>query len=485
MRSIYLWSLSLLLLCFSGVSSASTLVWWYTDLSSVRHADPSTACDAAVNYPYFYFASFSWDTGGPCHGTYNEGSSGPFITNVRKGTEQCSFGHQEGAIQCNASCDAPNVMENGQCVSPPPDACSANTGQPTGWKKTWPSFDAYDSDSAKPKCTTSQNGCAVDICGQGGSSSCGQSGSTGEYACFGNGTYTGVSQAPSEGGDVDGCEGAACQPPPPVTSSSDQSCTPNQGGTFTCTRNDVTEQFSSSQCTVGSVGGATGYQCVKPDYVPQSDNKTTTDVVTDTTNPDGSSTKVTDTTVDRTTCKAGTCSTTTTTTTTTNNTNSDGSPGSSSTECTGDKCDNPATPEDESEEEEEVERTAEGGECSAALVCEGDAIDCAILEQQKLMRCSMDWETQKGAVLAEAGKPEYALETEERDVAGFFTGPSTARWLTASCPADRVINLATTGTSITFSWDFVCQYASGLGNLLVALASLFFAVYVGRAFGGS
>lgn len=490
MRTIYLWSLSLLLLCCSGASSASTITWWTVGASGTKYS--SSASAIAAEAPQLRQPFVSKISGNrPALETYQIYAN-PDQNNVFQpsgyayfGTTECPFGNT--GLQCNTSCDAPNVMQDGQC-GPPPDICASLSGTSTGWKKTWSSFDAYNSDSGKPKCTTSQNGCAVDICGDVGSSTCGQSGETGEYACFGNGSYTGASQEPSEGGDVDGCEGSACQPPPPVTSSSQQSCTPNVNGSFTCVKNDVSTQFSGSQCTVGSVGGSTGYVCVKPDYVPQAHDKTTQDVVTQTTNPDGSKTTVTQTTTNHTTCKAGACTTTTTTTTTTNGTNPDGSPGDSSTVCTGDKCDNPATDKDESKEEEaeeEVERTASGGDCSASLSCEGDAIDCAVLEQQKLMRCSMDWETQKGAVIAEAGKAEYQLETDEIDVGDLFSGPSAARWLTASCPADRSIYLSLTGSSITFSWQFICDYASGLGNLLVALASLFFAVYVGRAFGGS
>lgn len=492
MHTIYWWSLSLLLLCCSGVSSASSLSTFTASYSSVTTSPQSSAASACSKlkgmaglFPNYTAAGVSGSGGGGAciWRTYSE-------TLVYYGTwssitTSCPFG--DNGSSCNASCDLPNVMEGGQCITPI-NECAAGSGTSTGWKKTWPSFDAYNSDPGKPKCTTSQNGCSVDICSENGTSECGQDGLTGQYACFGNGTYTGDQQDASEGGDVDGCEGAACQPPPPVTSSSQQSCTPNVNGSFTCVKNDVSSQFSGSECTVGSVGGSTGYVCVKPDYVPQSHDKTTQDVVTETTNPDGSKTTVTETTTNHTTCKAGACTTTTTTTTTTNGTNPDGSPGDSSTVCTGDKCDNPATDKDESKEEEseeEVERTASGGDCSASLSCEGDAIDCAVLEQQKLMRCSMDWETQKGAVIAEAGKAEYQLQTDEIDVGDLFSGPSAARWLTASCPADRSIYLSLTGSSITFSWQFICDYASGLGNLLVALASLFFAVYVGRAFGGS
>jgi hypothetical protein len=44
--------------------------------------------------------------------------------------------------------------------------------------------------------------------------------------------------------------------------------------------------------------------------------------------------------------------------------------------------------------------------------------------------------------------------------------------------------LRSVNASVTVSWSFVCQYASSLGPLVVALASLFFAIYVGRAWGG-
>lgn len=484
MRTIYWWSLSLLLLCYSGVSNAAAYSWISPTNSNIYGDSPMAACIKfnSGNATGMTFQMSASGIDGSC--LYNGAN---FYANYiqRTGTTCPVSGQTYNTSTGVCNCPSGTSLQGGQCISNNPCAAGANT--PTGWKKQWASFDAYNSDSGKPKCQTSQNGCAVDICGDNGTMQCGQSGTTGAYACFGNGTYTGAQQDPSEGGDVDGCEGDACQPPPPVTSSSQQSCTPNVNGSFTCVKNDVSSQFSGSECTVGSVGGSTGYVCVKPDYVPQSHDKTTQDVVTQTTNPDGSKTTVKETTTNHTTCKAGVCTTTTTTTTTTNGTNSDGSPGDSSTVCTGDKCDNPATDKDESKEEEgeeDVERTASGTDCSASLSCEGDAIDCAVLEQQKLMRCSMDWETQKGAVLAEAGKAEYQLQTDEIDAGSLFNGASAARWLSPSCPADRTVHLTLTNSSIVFSWQFICDYASGLGNLLVALASLFFAVYVGRAWGG-
>ncbi len=365
------------------------------------------------------------------------------------------------------------------CTSVNP--CTAKAGQATTWTKEYANKAAYDSNPIRE--TSSQGGCGVSV----GSLQCGTSASTGKFGCWGTGTYSGEQQDESGGTGVADC-GSSCAPPPPTTStSSSPECTAPQvnGGTttYTCQSESNADQFASSNCAVGTVNGVQGLHCTKPDYVPESDRKKVTDNVTETANPDGGKTTSTASTTERTKCKEGVCTTTTTTTTTVTISDATGKTTDETTSCTGDKCDNPATGEDESEEEE-GERTASGGECNASLSCDGDAIDCAVLEQQKAMRCSLDWESQKGAVLSEAAKPEYQLKTDEINAASLFSGPSAARWLASSCPADRVIYLRSAKRSVTFSWSLYCQYASAMGFLVVFGASLFFAVYVGRSFGG-
>lgn len=140
--------------------------------------------------------------------------------------------------------------------------------------------------------------------------------------------------------------------------------------------------------------------------------------------------------------------------------------------------------EEQPQEEEEPKREVAGEGCSAALSCAGDAIDCAVLRQAKDMRCSLDWPSQSSSVQAEAAKSEYQLQKSEIDAASLFSGPSAARWLPSYCPTDRTLYLETANASVTFSWSFICQYSTALSFLCVGLASLFFAVYVGRAFGG-
>lgn len=481
MRTIYLWSLSLLLFCCSGVSSASTLTYWDRQniVGSDKYTSATTACNTFLANGAGLQPGQTFDHVMVSSGHWVCRAKNPFqyFDDVFSYTVTCPYG-DNGAV-CNASCDAPKTMVDGQCVDPPADPCLERQGQATPHFEQFPSYGDYQAN-----CKVSVDGCQVDVCSGSGSTTCGSK-PTGEFACWGSGAFTGES---STGTDTPTSPPDPESPPPPTTSSSSSDCTAPQvnGGTttYTCVNDSNSSQFSSSDCAVGTVNGVTGLHCTPPDYVPESDDRKVTDDVTETTNPDGSKTTVTESTTDRTTCKGGTCTTTSTTTTTTTTTDAAGNTTDETTTCTGDKCDNPATEEDESEEEEEVERTVAGEDCGGTLSCEGDAIDCAVLNQQKLMRCSMDWETQKGAVLAEAGKADYELQTDEIDAGSLFNGPSASRWLSPSCPADRTVHLSLTNSSIVFSWQFVCDYASGLGNLLVALASLFFAVYVGRAWGG-
>lgn len=504
MRIISLLLLSLSLYCYSGASSAADFYWTQLNYTQ-RFASPSAVCH--------YYRSYV----GECQYTACNNESSANNTHIAIKTSETQFrceyysqpsGFKYGsliAIRNGDSCPTGQVYNssNGTCAAPTCPAgqtwngtscetdnqCAAKAGQSTNWRAEYDSMSAYDSNPIR--CTTSQGGCAVDVCDS-GSHTCQVDGRTGKFVCTGQGgKYTGQPNSPSNGTGVDGCEGPACQPSPPQTSSSDKSCTTPavaSGVTsYTCVTESNSNQFADSNCAVGDLNGVTALHCTSPDYVPESNDKTKTDDVSQTSNPDGGKTTTTESTVDQTKCKAGDCSSTSTTTTTETTTDGSGEVTGENSQCTGDRCDDPSTPQDESEEEEKEEepkREVTGQDCSSGLSCVGDAIDCAVLRQLKEQRCSMDWETNKSAVLAEAGKSEYQLGTDEIDAADLFSGPSAGRWLSPTCPADRVIHLATTGTSITFSWSFVCQYASGLGNLLVALASLFFAVYVGRAFGG-
>ncbi|ARS51438.1 hypothetical protein PSMEN_19045 [Ectopseudomonas mendocina] len=59
------------------------------------------------------------------------------------------------------------------------------------------------------------------------------------------------------------------------------------------------------------------------------------------------------------------------------------------------------------------------------------------------------------------------------------------RFLPATCPQDKSFNLSTAGgRTFALSFEPLCQAASDLSGLFVAVATIFAALYVGRAVGG-
>ncbi len=137
--------------------------------------------------------------------------------------------------------------------------------------------------------------------------------------------------------------------------------------------------------------------------------------------------------------------------------------------------------------------SASGVECSQPLACSGDAIQCAIFETQKRARCDAltagDFPAQEGDITGFInGKGDSAKLDEgdgEIDVSGLFSGPTDPRFLPATCPAAKTVTLTSQGgRTFEFTYEPLCQFATDLGYLIVIAASLFYAVYVGRASGG-
>lgn len=215
------------------------------------------------------------------------------------------------------------------------NSCSALKDLSKPWRKKWPNPDAY---SPLPS-TSSQDGCALDLT----SYTCGTSGTTGEFACWGEGKFTGGALEPNNSTALSGCSGSECEPPSPTTSDSSHSCTApavNSGTTsYTCITESNSDQFGSSRCAVGTVNGVTALHCTKPDYEPEGWNKKKTEDVTETFNGDGSKSKEVVTTTEVTKCVSGKCTTTTTTTTERTGTDSAGNETSTEVTCEGDKCD--------------------------------------------------------------------------------------------------------------------------------------------------
>lgn len=251
---------------------------------------------------------------------------------------------------------------------------------------------------------------------------------------------------------------------------------------YSCLATDGFQEPGKMQC--GEVNGV--YGCVAGKPSPQKKSTDTKTETQETLASDGSKTTETTTTTTVTTCNGvNACTSTTTVNNTTGKTNSDGSSGGESSTCTGAGC-KPGGEETAEEEEEEAKDEVTGDQCGQPLSCSGDVIQCAILKQQKQSRCDWNYEDAKAGIESELAKDEYQVKEDEHDMSGLFSSAiGASRWLPAACPAPERGSLHSKGAgSVQLSWQPTCDFASGLGPFLVAGASIFFAVYVGRGIGG-
>ncbi|WP_256676016.1 virulence factor TspB C-terminal domain-related protein [Pseudomonas sp. SCB32] len=259
---------------------------------------------------------------------------------------------------------------------------------------------------------------------------------------------------------------------------------------YSCLATDTFKEPGNMQC--GEVNGVFGCKEGKPSPT-QKQTETKTEV-SEKTASDGSSTTSTTTTTTTTNCSGvNACSSTTSVTNGTSKTNADGTSGGESSSCTGTGCkasDKPGEEnKDDKEEEEEPEREVSGtDDCDASVQCSGDAIDCAMVEQQKKLRCEVekqgDFEKNKGQIEAAVKGDKFQLTDDLEVEAPSFLNSGT-RFLPSSCPTDKTFSLRTNGgRTFAFTYAPLCAAASDLGVLLLIGTSVFCALYVGRAFGG-
>lgn len=340
----------------------------------------------------------------------------------------------------------------------------------------------------QPKSTACFDGCAVDTAGD---LLCTYD-IAGQYHCAGTGTFNGTScssEVPSSDPDPDGND------PVPQEKSSDEPCIYGTvNGVTSCEqrkRLDSEGVFSQRE----GEGECTEEGCSGTDAKSKED-KTKTEI-TSSTDADGVTTTTKTDTKTQTKC-TGTdtnCTTSTTTKTTTTKTDGAGNTTSTTGTCSGPQCESNTNPDadgdgfgdcvgDDCGEGEEVSSVS-GESCDVELSCEGDAIQCAILRQEKENNCK--WRLgaeEEAAITASVSGEGFELEEKNLDGAALFNEAiSQGRWLAASCPAPRSISVM--GKTISFSWEPVCEFAIAMGPLIVALASLFFAVFVFRGVKGS
>lgn len=135
---------------------------------------------------------------------------------------------------------------------------------------------------------------------------------------------------------------------------------------------------------------------------------------------------------------------------------------------------------DPGDDEEDV---LDGLTCDVPLECTGDAVQCAILDEQKRQNCEMEFtEEIQDRIADDVAGDRYKLQEQTVDLSSLFNeGLSAGRWLPSSCPANETLSLS--HRSYTWSWEPQCEFAYSIAPLIVIGASIFFVIYVGRAFG--
>lgn len=336
MRFLYLTLAMLSAFSFSGVSNAATYQWYNATYKSEVYSTASAAC-ASLGTPYPSWPNTSIsrhsryrsDTELECQIKGQPSGSNIILTIFYRSGDSCTTGKVWDTV-------------SGSCITPV-NPCSSKAGQPTTWKKVWPSYAASSTLGEK----VNNSGCSATIV----TSGCGTNGATGEFACWGTATYDGAQGVDSSGpSSACGATDPNCAAPEPLTSTNTQQCTPNADGTTTCVTESGSTEFASGECHVGSTGGATGLVCVKPDYVPEAATNKRTDVIKTEATADGGTKTTTTSTSENKHCVAGVCTNTTTTTTTTTTKDGAGKVTSETSACTGAKCDKPT---DETEPEDE------------------------------------------------------------------------------------------------------------------------------------
>lgn len=254
----------------------------------------------------------------------------------------------------------------------------------------------------------------------------------------------------------------------------------------TCTSKDEYKDPGQLKCE-----NTNGYLKCAPGTPPPAYTKTeTTAESAKTDNADGSSKTETTTNKDVTNCHgAKPCKTDSTEKTETENTNPDGSPGDKTTTCKGDKCTTdedpkPGTDPDAEEEGEDDKSSVSGGAvCDSPPVCDGDAIQCAILRQQFTQRCADEKFREvtpentnalksdlDAAFSGEQFQPITATAENTFSLEGMID--TTSRF-SSSCPVLPSVSYSwVDGSSQSFNPNFadLCQYLRWMGFLLVAFA---------------
>lgn len=130
--------------------------------------------------------------------------------------------------------------------------------------------------------------------------------------------------------------------------------------------------------------------------------------------------------------------------------------------------------------------SAGGLACGDVFSCSGDSVACATAQLEKIQMCESkrgnDYAVAGQTAIAEALKdPDGDLEESEVHLASIISGH--VRFLPSTCPPAQSFTVF--GRQFAFKNDLFCNFATSMSWLVVAMASLTAAMYIGQSFGSS
>jgi len=178
-----------------------------------------------------------------------------------------------------------------------------------------------------------------------------------------------------------------------------------------------------------------------------------------------------------TTCTNGVCTTVTTVTTTTTNNASGVSNTTTQTSTTaegkGTFCEE--NPSSKLCKDGEEDGSSFGGSCGAGFTCEGDAIQCAVAQEQHRRACKLFDDASEESELYQSNKGKEGNQTtnlpgnETINMAGRI---DTSDALSAGSAGVSDLNVTVWGQSITLPFSMLNPYLAQLGNVLLAVSFL-------------
>lgn len=460
--------------------------FWYTgsSLTGTHYESAVSACQSYNGLAYsstihWQYRGLSWinEFTADCVGDYIRDADGSiYRANDKKGPARRSGDSCPAGAEYNSA--------TGECVAPEPDQCAPTNGQLIGHMHKQADITEFggmanlkyppDSlcDGSCEYTTPAVEGCYRFVSGDPAGVFC-------DYSYRGTGVSCTADTTKPEHQDPE-----SKTPVAEKTNECTNKVEDAEGRqSFSCTAADKYTDPGNMDC--GEVNGE--FQCLPKTPMPKQTEKIVVTDVSEKVNADGSKDTTTTTTTTTTTCTgANSCQSTTTTNVNNSKTNADGTDGGSSDTCSGPGCKD-ADGKDQEDREEEEGNSVTGESCDVAVTCNGDAVQCAILRQQKEQRCAvddaMDYDKHKAQIDQLTQGEEYQVKEETFEIPSFATGAT--RFLPSSaCPAPGRVTL-TSGRSLEFDYSPFCGFAEGLAPVVVAGALLFAALYVGRGLGGS